>query len=221
MVTDQALDLEMPQEVAGEPYFRMGSVAASERHSLTPKRQPTQRTPTDNGGRFWNLKTLYRTRADLMGHRRMVCPAVFKSVCGALLRRPRWYLRCPCADTFAFPEADWRRLYQQEADRVGDQPGHELHVDWDPRETRYSPSDILPETVVAEIVEGAGGATYDTMVGRLGGVDGTVIDQIGQRHKVSMRKWQMSDHSRLRFAVSVRYQIREDKRHLLDDECPR
>jgi hypothetical protein len=122
---------------------------------------------------------------------------------------------------FVFPEVYWRRLYQQEADRVGNQPGHEMHVDWDPRETRYSASDILPETVVAEIVEEEGGNTYDSMVEGLGGVDGTVIDQIGQRHKVSMRKWQNADHSRLRFALSVRYQIREDKRLLLaDDERP-
>jgi hypothetical protein len=101
---------------------------------------------------------------------------------------------------------------------MGTNPNKELRVDWDPSENRWSVSDILPETVVAEIIETDGGATFDSMVERLGGVDGTVVDQIGQRHAVSMRNWLDVDHTRLRFAVSVRYQIREERRRLIRDE---
>jgi hypothetical protein len=104
-------------------------------------------------------------------------------------------------------------------------PNKEVRVEFDPAETRWSVSDILPETIVAEIIEtegdatfAEGGATFESMVERLGGVDGVVVDQVGQRHAVSMRKWLNIDHSRLRFAVRVKYQIREEKRRLINDE---
>ena len=104
---------------------------------------------------------------------------------------------------------------------MGNEPNKEVHVDWDPSETRWSVSDILPETVVVEIIETEGGATFNSMVERLGGVDGIVVDQVGQRHAVSMRNWLGVDHTRLRFAVSVRYEIREEKRRLIADEPPK
>jgi hypothetical protein len=97
-------------------------------------------------------------------------------------------------------------------------PNKEIRFEFDPAETQWSVSDILPETVVAEIIETEGGATFESMVESLGGVDGIVVDQVGQRHAVSMRRWLNIDHSRLRFAVQVKYQIREEKRRLIKDE---
>src|SRR5256885_14452453 len=93
-------------------------------------------------------------------------------------------------------------------------PRKEYHVPFSPYETRWSASDILPETVQVEIIEGPDGTTFDKMVALLGGIDGIVVDPIGQRHSVSLQRWVNANHSKVRLGVSVTYQIREEKRHL-------
>ncbi len=68
--------------------------------------------------------------------------------------------------------------------------------------------ELIPESVVAEVVESATGSPLARLIERLGGYTGTITDPFDQQVPVSLEKFRSADPKKTRVVLKLRYQLR-------------